>query len=727
MVYKKRKIENIHLRFTLSFLLVLFVPIICFAVVFMQYFGRIFQEKIIEQAQNTLSTAGMELVRTMESLEVLVADDSFGEPMSQLILEKDNVGTLVKNNLSAKRVNHLILDEICYYNPLKPNMVYTSAGTYSLDMYAKIYAGLNDKEELLKQLNEINGSVWIRWTFSNGDPKNTEPSIQYIVKRHTDEWWIFTLNNAGLKQILASPGTLTIMENGEGQPVFDVGTQEAATGYEIFFKASKGNLYLSRYINEAELFAEFSHYQKTFLLIVGLLMIIGSVLVLVLTYLNGHPIREIQLWVREKLKNDPGNVEGMEIIRLAISEMEGQVVSAERRQVGNRLLLSMIYGHGCDTEEFRNAVKKEGFFLKATCFRVILAISDDQEKIRDVISRYLDTCENEELEFRWIDVASPDMIILIVGIPTPDEKNLRKELLFIADTIWRELNRSVYFYVGGNCRTVETIRQSYAQARLCTQKYKDSVEEDTTHIFFYEKDLITDKSFRYPDEKIKELSEALLEANADKVQKITDSLIEILRAEEVSHFTAVTLYYDLLNAYYKAQVRLDIDEDFELFEVGLLDARDTVSAIQIIMSVEEQYLAFVKKIQGPVKMTNGLNEIIENEEKTEKDELILRVIEFIEENVEPCDMSVNIVADNFGLSISQLSQRFKKATGRTLSDYITEKRFLYARRLLEETGLSVTEIALRTGYSHPVSFIRRFKSQYGETPMEYRINSREKT
>ena len=74
----KLRARKLSLRFMLSFLLVLCLPIICFSSIFMYYFAGIYREKLIEQAENTLATAGSELIMDIESLQVLVADDAFG-------------------------------------------------------------------------------------------------------------------------------------------------------------------------------------------------------------------------------------------------------------------------------------------------------------------------------------------------------------------------------------------------------------------------------------------------------------------------------------------------------------------------------------------------------------------------------------------------------------------------------------------------------------------------
>ena len=85
-----------------------------------------------------------------------------------------------------------------------------------------------------------------------------------------------------------------------------------------------------------------------------------------------------------------------------------------------------------------------------------------------------------------------------------------------------------------------------------------------------------------------------------------------------------------------------------------------------------------------------------------------------------------MVADHFGVSISNLSHQFKAQTCCTISDYIREKKFEYAGELLRETEYSVQTIGTIIGYNQTANFIQKFKRYYGITPSEYRRLGKDK-
>mgnify|MGYP004504029663 FL=1 len=58
----------------------------------------------------------------------------------------------------------------------------------------------------------------------------------------------------------------------------------------------------------------------------------------------------------------------------------------------------------------------------------------------------------------------------------------------------------------------------------------------------------------------------------------------------------------------------------------------------------------------------------------------------------------------------------------TLLEYIAEIRMRHAKQLLEETDLSVSEVARQVGFNNVTYFHKRFKQSFGITPNQIRKN-----
>ena len=74
-----------------------------------------------------------------------------------------------------------------------------------------------------------------------------------------------------------------------------------------------------------------------------------------------------------------------------------------------------------------------------------------------------------------------------------------------------------------------------------------------------------------------------------------------------------------------------------------------------------------------------------------------------------------------------VSHVFKKYTGISPMQYVTKCRMTLAKKLLEETELTVREIATRCGYDETTNFFRNFKRSEDVTPTEYRLSARQKS
>jgi AraC-like DNA-binding protein len=101
------------------------------------------------------------------------------------------------------------------------------------------------------------------------------------------------------------------------------------------------------------------------------------------------------------------------------------------------------------------------------------------------------------------------------------------------------------------------------------------------------------------------------------------------------------------------------------------------------------------------------------------DPVVAEVLEIVENRYhEP--ISLRDVAASVGLTPGHLTTLVGRATGRTVQQWITERRMREARRLLADTDLTVTDIARRIGYRDAGYFVRRFRTAHLVTPTAWR-------
>ncbi len=82
------------------------------------------------------------------------------------------------------------------------------------------------------------------------------------------------------------------------------------------------------------------------------------------------------------------------------------------------------------------------------------------------------------------------------------------------------------------------------------------------------------------------------------------------------------------------------------------------------------------------------------------------------------EINLNTIKEKFNVSPAHFSREFKRRTGMCFNDYLTEKRFDYAKKLLKN-GNRVIDACFESGFGTVRNFSRRFKQKYGVTPKEY--------
>lgn len=97
----------------------------------------------------------------------------------------------------------------------------------------------------------------------------------------------------------------------------------------------------------------------------------------------------------------------------------------------------------------------------------------------------------------------------------------------------------------------------------------------------------------------------------------------------------------------------------------------------------------------------------------------MRICEYIDIHYSE-DLSLEKVAELAGFSKYHFERLFKGFTGITFYKYLNKVRITQSQALINNPSLTMTEVALKSGFNSSSTFIRMFKQINGCTPTEFR-------
>lgn len=101
------------------------------------------------------------------------------------------------------------------------------------------------------------------------------------------------------------------------------------------------------------------------------------------------------------------------------------------------------------------------------------------------------------------------------------------------------------------------------------------------------------------------------------------------------------------------------------------------------------------------------------------EKLIKNAIQYVEENMERSEFSVEELSRMLGMSRVHLYKKMLSVTGKTPIEFIRTIRLKRAAQFLRESQQTISEISYNVGFSDPKYFRKYFKDEFGVLPSEY--------
>ena len=106
------------------------------------------------------------------------------------------------------------------------------------------------------------------------------------------------------------------------------------------------------------------------------------------------------------------------------------------------------------------------------------------------------------------------------------------------------------------------------------------------------------------------------------------------------------------------------------------------------------------------------------------DSLVGRAVSYIEEHYDLSPLPLGTVAGALFVNKNYLSDVFSRTLGMTFTQYKNSVRVRHAKEMILQGGLSMTEIAHRTGFDSSSRFSKVFHQIEGMSPQQYQAKNR---
>ena len=169
------------------------------------------------------------------------------------------------------------------------------------------------------------------------------------------------------------------------------------------------------------------------------------------------------------------------------------------------------------------------------------------------------------------------------------------------------------------------------------------------------------------------------------------------------------------------EILLNYAPEYPIIKAGDVD-RETYRALGAVLKTKQTEFAIVQAYLQIVLARCIRNFKLVEKRSVGSDDLIYQTVAYVSGNFKNT-FSLEDMAKDLGVSKYVLSRIFSKTFHSNFKQYLNDTRLDYARRRLENTEDSITNICLDSGFDSQRTFNRVFKERFRVSPTEYRKKS----
>lgn len=221
--------------------------------------------------------------------------------------------------------------------------------------------------------------------------------------------------------------------------------------------------------------------------------------------------------------------------------------------------------------------------------------------------------------------------------------------------------------------------------------------------------MLFNKEYVHPYAKEKLLLDALMLGKIEQAEKLLEEILYSANGYtyKVISSLLLRLTFSIINAFESVEniSKYSIDYDFNTFASNL-------NKCETIEEIKNNFTT----------MFNHVYTQLEKQKNSKYGVLVNDAIDIINRHYADETLCQNTIADKLGISPNYLGRLFKTYTNKSIGDYLNKLRVEKTLELLEESNMSVSDVAAKAGFYSKSYFYTIFKRITGITPSEYRQN-----
>ena len=448
--------------------------------------------------------------------------------------------------------------------------------------------------------------------------------------------------------------------------------------------------------------ASLSAQQRRFWFFLALTCLISMALMTWSSLRNYKPVRMLRGLFATQAKDDfkaiEKGIKDMAEQNEALANRLDQSLALEKSEFVRRF----VNGNFQDSDALYSMAEQLGLDVKKRYYAVVLLSA--QPGVADYPDIWPDAggFQDENVGGYYMELATQNQVLFAMF---SDEQNVllnhAQEILHIA----RVHHKNAVMAIS---RMHENINQATTAYLEAATAYDSRFLLGNTGILRFEDVKIAGNTVPYPTKIMGMLKNVLRSGDAGSVDGIIDELLQYIQTMSLSLFAFRSFYNDIISVIINECAPTEAGGDPKLYDIY------TLSGCLSLEELNETLRRVCHSLLGRASAAD------------EENALPVRTAEeYMLKNYRDPNLNMAFMADQFNMSMSAFSKKFKEQTGVNPSEYLLHIRIDKAKKMLAGTQLSVKDICLNVGYNDVSGFIQRFKRYMGMTPAAYRTKIKE--